>query len=263
MRTKSKDSYLELLFENRNKEYGAYELRCHYNERLLKAFGYALFFASLVFLIPYVLTLILTKPKLTGDILKGELIYTIQPPFVFDKPEQSITHTGVKTITENNYRIVKAISEPKKKEEVRPEISTNTNPVENNGLPSDNSKANISNSDNPPVDAIAPEIIMSVAAVDKAPSFPGGESALMNYLNKNIHFTRQAIENNIAGKIHVSFVINEMGEIINVKLMNLLEASLDREVLVAINNMPKWSPGIYHGQAVKTAFNLPVSFNLK
>jgi protein TonB len=85
----------------------------------------------------------------------------------------------------------------------------------------------------------------------------------MKFLQKNLHFPAIARENGISGRIFVSFIVNEKGEITDVLIKHSAEQSLDTEVVRVVNIMPKWSPGIYHGTAVKTAFVLPVTFALK
>jgi protein TonB len=258
---KIKDSYLELLFENRNKAYGAYELRTHYNDRLLKAFGMALLIASLFFLIPYGLTLIFTHPKIVAKPDEVTLVQ-LYDDFVFDvKPK--ITPPASHVIAENSMRVVRNNEVTETKDEPKKDNTDGTaTAITETGATTDNSGGGETSDGDPlPVPAIAEP--MNLASVDVAPSFPGGESAMMKFLGKNLHYSAFARENGIAGKIYVAFIVNEKGDITDVQLKRNLEQSLDAEVMRVVHIMPKWTPGMYHGQAVKTTFMLPVTFALK
>jgi periplasmic protein TonB len=256
---KSTKSYLDLLFENRNKAYGAYELRMHYNDRFLRSFGYALLIASLFFLVPYVLTLILTHPKPAGDIFKSTVV-EIQPEIIFETRAQHISPPEVRTVAENNFRVVTNIVPIERIENIRQEnVESTTAAIESStGIGAVNEGSIVS----PPSDVLPIETVMNAAVVDVVPAFPGGEKALMKFLENNIHYTSKARENNIKGKVFAYFVVNEKGEIINIEIKRSLEQSLDQEVIRVLKKMPDWSPGIYNGNPVKTALILPVLFNL-
>jgi protein TonB len=257
---KTSDSYLQLLFENRNKAYGAYELRTNYDKRLLKAFGLALSFAALVFLIPFVLTLIFTHPKKIGDII-ASIPIDLQKTFVIEKPE-SYTALPVKShvIAENNYHVVRNVPVEMKPEEIKKD-NTDANRSNSNGPSTTTNPNPVTTVADPPL-IVSESAPMNLASVDTVPRFPGGEKAMMKFLEKNLHFTAFARENGIAGKIFAAFIVNEKGQVVNIEIRRSVEATLDDEVVRVLKLMPSWSPGIYHGNPVKTAMSLPVSFNI-
>jgi len=97
------------------------------------------------------------------------------------------------------------------------------------------------------------------------PQFPGGQNGLDNYVNNNIDYPQQAIDDNTSGTIRVSFVIDENGKVKNAHLIGnqKLGNGLDEEALKVINRMPSWKPGKVNGKNVKIRLELPISFQVE
>jgi protein TonB len=98
-----------------------------------------------------------------------------------------------------------------------------------------------------------------------SPVFPGGQDALSNYINNNISYPQTAIDNNVNGTIHVSFVVDEKGKVVNPQVIDAknLNDGLNEETIKMFNNMPLWEPGMVKGKKVKTRMELPISFQLE
>lgn len=101
------------------------------------------------------------------------------------------------------------------------------------------------------------------AVVEEMPSFPGGEAALMSYINKNIKYPSIATENGIQGRVICTFVINRDGKVTNAEVIRSVDPSLDKEALRVINNMPAWKPGKQRGKPVRVKYTLPIVFRLQ
>lgn len=99
--------------------------------------------------------------------------------------------------------------------------------------------------------------------VEHMPEFPGGEAALLGYINKNVKYPVICQENGIEGRVNVSFVINEKGEVINVKAYQGTDPNLEREAVRVVKTLPKWKPGKQRGRPVKVSFTVPVRFKLQ
>ncbi len=99
--------------------------------------------------------------------------------------------------------------------------------------------------------------------VEQMPSFPGGNSALMEYLSKNVKYPVVAQENGVQGRVVVSFVVERDGSITDVKVVKSVDPSLDKEAARVVSSMPKWIPGKQNGSAVRVKYNVPVSFRLQ
>ena len=98
--------------------------------------------------------------------------------------------------------------------------------------------------------------------VEQMPSFPGGNAALMKYLNENIKYPVVAQENGVSGRVVVSFVVERDGSITDVNVERSVDPSLDRESVRVVKAMPRWIPGKQNGSAVRVKFRVPVTFRL-
>ena len=97
--------------------------------------------------------------------------------------------------------------------------------------------------------------------VEKMPSFPGGSEALKEYLKKNTRYPNP--DACIQGRVVVVFVVDEKGNLSDVKVARSVESSLDAEAVRVVKSMPRWNPGIEKGKAVKVRYTLPVTFRLQ
>jgi protein TonB len=99
---------------------------------------------------------------------------------------------------------------------------------------------------------------------DKEPEFPGGETALSAYINNNLTYPQSAIDNGTSGTVHVTFVVDEHGKVINPQAMDgkTLGDDIVNQTLKVFSNMPMWTPGLVHGKKVKTRLEVPVTFQL-
>ncbi len=98
---------------------------------------------------------------------------------------------------------------------------------------------------------------------EEMPGFPGGDLALRKYLANAVKYPVIAQENDIHGKVYVSFVIDETGNITNVHLLRGVDTSLDNEALRVVQTMPNWKPGKQGGKPVKVRYSLPIQFELQ
>lgn len=99
--------------------------------------------------------------------------------------------------------------------------------------------------------------------VENDPEYPGGMEALYKYLASNIKYPALAKENNITGKVYVTFVVEKDGSIANPRILRDIGGGCGQEAIRVVKSMPKWKPGKQRGEAVRVQFNLPVSFNLQ
>ncbi len=101
-----------------------------------------------------------------------------------------------------------------------------------------------------------------VSFAEKAPLFPGGQKAMMEYLMKNIKYPAICQEMGIQGRVVVGFVVNKDGSIQDVTVLSSVNEKLDAEAIRVVSSMPAWTPGEMQGQKVRTKFQLPVTFRL-
>ena len=98
--------------------------------------------------------------------------------------------------------------------------------------------------------------------VEDAPEFPGGTQALLDFLKKNVKYPAICRDNNIQGRVIVSFVVDKDGSIVEQQVEKGVHPKLDEEALRIISIMPKWKPGYNRGKPVRVKYSVPVTFRL-
>ncbi|WP_302460257.1 energy transducer TonB [Parabacteroides johnsonii] len=98
--------------------------------------------------------------------------------------------------------------------------------------------------------------------VDNMPEFPGGMKALLNFIDNNVQYPAEARKKGIQGRVHVQFIVDEDGYIIEPNIVRSVEPALDKEALRIIKILPQWKPGTLQGKAVKVKYTIPVAFKL-
>jgi periplasmic protein TonB len=99
--------------------------------------------------------------------------------------------------------------------------------------------------------------------VERMPEYPGGEDALILYLQKNVKYPKKAIKKEIEGTVNVEFIVNENGSISKAKVVKRIGSGCDEEALRVIKAMPKWIPGTQGGKNVRVYYTVPIVFRLE
>lgn len=94
------------------------------------------------------------------------------------------------------------------------------------------------------------------------PEFPGGMEAWAKFLSKNLNYPNQAEENNITGKVLISFVVEKDGKITHVKVLRGIGYGCDEEAVRVISKSPRWNPGFQNNRPVRVSYQIPISYNL-
>lgn len=270
-----KSDFLDILFDGRNKDYGAYDLRRQYNKRVRNAIlGTASLFV--IFFATYMISQWVRASE--GDNLKKPVIQEIKmedvklpddpktppppppppapPPPV--KPSVQFTPPVIKKDAE-----VPPDEEPPKHEDIKDKaISTKTVEGDPNGI--DPGLLEDSKGTGVVTAPAAPAKEEIFTFVEQPPTFPGGEEALAKYLSKNIRYPRVAQENGISGTVFVQFVVDSEGNIKDVKTVGAAKGGgLEEEAVRVVKTMPKWKAGKQNGRQVSVQFNLPIRFTLQ
>ena len=273
------NGWCDLIFEGRNKEYGAYKLRQGTPRRN---------FISIITIAVLAAILILgfwAKTRYDEYQLshaKNESVIEIS---VLDHPKKKEAKVERKVEVEEKKEVVKEVKSSikftapviKKVNLVKPEeeMKTQAEIMNNNtAIGALDVKGNSDNgevlkvtqrvADEPVKPEPAPEVENKVFdVVEVMPSFPGGQSALMQYLNSNIKYPVVAQENGVQGRVVVSFVVEKDGSITDVRVVRSVDPSLDREATRVVKSMPHWIPGKQNGSAVRVKYNVPVTFKLQ
>lgn len=278
--------WCDLVFEGKNKEFGAYEMRMDTGRRHNKAMMWVAIgvfvmlaaFVSYVFLInPYLEQLEKERlARLAQEEVQIEMEMTEEPE---DEPEQKLEQPKPEVLPEevlNTVKVtelrivedekVKAEDEIKTQDELK-ETTTAFGQKDNDKGTEDR---NVTRTLKDEVvvekkvevkDEKKPEEIFK--SVEQPPAFPGGDAALMKYLSSHIQYPTLAQENNIQGKVVVQFVVEKDGHVGDVKVVRSVDKDLDREAVRVCKSLPKFTPGRQNGQAVRVWYTLPVNFKLQ
>ncbi|MDE5759741.1 MAG: TonB family protein [Bacteroides sp.] len=99
--------------------------------------------------------------------------------------------------------------------------------------------------------------------VEKMPEYPGGMSAMMAFINKNIKYPAEAQKTKAQGRVVIQFIVDTEGNIIEPKVIQSVDPLLDAEAIRLTAIMPKWKPGMQRGQAVNVKYTVPIVFRLQ
>jgi TonB family protein len=98
--------------------------------------------------------------------------------------------------------------------------------------------------------------------IEKMPTFPGGEEALMDFIGTNIRYPKYAQDHGISGRVFIKFVVMPDGSVSNVEVLKGIGGGCDEEAVRVVKMMPKWIPGEKDGKKVMVMYTLPISFRL-
>jgi protein TonB len=260
------DAWVDLLFKERNQEYGAYELRKDSSRRHKWGIIAALVFFVFIIWAPILYKQIIEKTKdrnvQVNTLSNIEIEKKIEKPkdIIIEKPlpplKSSIKFTPPVIKPDEEVQDDEVIKTQEELTKADLTISTadikGTDEVNGQDIGDLNNKMVGEDSISAPY-----------AVVEQMPEFPGGEPALRKYLFATVKYPRIATENGIQGKVYVSFVVDRNGSISNVKVTRGVDASLDQEAVRVVKMMPKWIPGKQNGEAVRVSFTVPINFVLE
>ena len=269
------NEWTDLVFEGRNQSYGAYKLRKTTGKRNL----WALIIVALAAVLLYLglqlqrmaeankkventqaveLAKLNTEKKKEAKVEKKEIIRQ-EPEKVVEQVKSSVKFTAP---------VIKKDEEVKEEDMIKlDEVEKSNKAVGafnvqgNDEVGGEVLKAKEEIKAPEPPKHVEEEKVFDV--VEQMPSFPGGNSALMKFLNENIHYPVVAQENGVQGRVVISFVVERDGHITDVQVARSVDPSLDKEAQRVVKSMPKWIPGKQNGSAVRVKYNVPVSFRLQ
>jgi periplasmic protein TonB len=250
----------DLLFLNRNRDYGAYQLRKRYNSVVVTGIVVSTLLVSLAVILPYILS-----PK--GDkIITGSIGYVqsdmdnLQPP----PDEIYIPPPPPPPGAEKLQEIVKYVppvvvdSVPPLEKKIASNDEIIAQPTTENFDSGSTGDGNNILSDQ---DGVATDNAFFI--VEVMPTFKGGDiNKFREWVMKRTNYPQAAVENKIQGKVYISFVVETDGTVSNVTIVKGVHPLIDAEAIRTIQSSPKWTPGLQRGQAVRVRYIIPLSFSL-
>jgi periplasmic protein TonB len=256
-------SFDEMVFENRNKEYGAYVMRTKSMRYLgtatlvsLLLFGVAVVSPQIYAAINNILEKDVKELPLDKNIVvqmedvkpaKDEQVIVEEPPPMLEKAIKFVAPEVAKDVNEKDEL---ATQEELKESQAGKETVTTGLDF---GSLVDTNAAKM-------VDVKVEEKPFLV--VEENAEFPGGYKALNEFLNKNIVYPQKCQENEIEGKVYLKFVVTSDGTVKNVEVLRPVDPDLDREAVRVVKLLPKFKPARQSGKEVPVYYTLPVQFIL-
>lgn len=275
----------DLVFADKNKEFGAYQLRKDSDKRHNMAFIYTLIGLVVVFfmVIGYskwsdyrdqqrAIQLQEERERMAQAALLEQQEEAPEEEEVeqekFEQPEIEVPEEVLATVQVTQIAIVDA-------DKVKNEVMSMEAQMEDNTARGVVNQEGSDDADKfkavaeavvvkePEPEVVKPKEEQIFVAVEQPAEFPGGQAALMKWLSNNIRYPEAAQQNDIQGRVVVKFVVEKDGSIGHAEILRGVDKDLDREALRVVKKMPKWQPGKNNGQAVRSYFNLPVTFKLQ
>lgn len=239
----------DIVFEKRNKEYGAYELKKKYVKYLAIAFSVTVFIALFFtgYSLAYKFYRIKPMPMPRG-VLYEPTYLSEEDIRVPELPEQKPLQEPMPD--ENPIIEAPVVTDSLKnlaqKEE---EMPREEEPSEENMQDSSSGGATLGTANG---DITVP--------IQRMPQFPGGEKALYSFIQRNIRQDLISRANRIRGVVVVSFVVQRDGRVGNIKVVRSLSPEIDQECIRVVSAMPQWKPAISGGRPIEIVHNLPFTF---
>jgi protein TonB len=244
----------EIIFANRNKSYGAYDLRRRYK----LAASLSILGGVTLCSIPLILTFIFSPEPVKAKADAG-IFVVVQTDNLIDpaKIAQPVH--------------LKLASAPPQFRYVEPKVVDDTMDLTNlliNDIAQD-SVINNTVSDN--IDSIiySPPVTEEIEEtepftfVEEPPMFPGGNSALLKFIAENTVYPAEALENSIQGKVFIKFAVSADGSVKRLEITRSVHPLLDEEAKRVVSTLPKWKPGKQNGKPVPVWYSVPVTFEIR
>ena len=259
--------WIDVVFSGRNKAYGAYDLRKENPRNTNKA----LLIGVAVFVLAISFKTILNKlegfiPKADEKVKVTEVVLPPPPVDATKKPPPPPPEPPKPKVDQVRFPppVVKPDNEVREKDPptIKELAVADPGQKDQKGDPNADIKIDepVGNADIKQVVEADPNQIFT--AVEKQPQFPGGEAGFNKYLSKNLRYPAIARENNVQGRVVLTFVVERDGSLTDIKVLRPLGSGTDEEAIRALKSSPKWSPGIQNGRPVRVQYSIPINFAL-
>jgi periplasmic protein TonB len=265
----------DLVFANRNKAYGAFDLRKMYGKRMTRGTLVGLSAFLLLIMTPVIYAKYQEwVTKQDDELMMREITLAEPPPIDPNKPEPppppKVDPPPIRDqikfippVVKKDEEVVEEVPPPTQEDMKDKDPSDEDRKGDENGVPDQTFDAPPPPPPPPPPDEPVSEETFNTASVQQKPMFPDGDAALFKYLSENIKYPAVARDNGISGKVIVSFVVSKSGNIEDVQVVRGIGGGCDQEAERVVRGMPNWTPGKNNGKPVKVKYTLPVTFKLE
>jgi len=251
-------SFNDIVFEDRNKEYGAYIIRKKYNRTLIVAILIGIIILSTAVITPYLNAKALeNRTKRAERQVEIKMENLDQPTETVAPPPPPPPPPPTDVVQQQKY--------------IPPEVVDSIKPEEMvQIMTADQAVVEVQNEEVVEVVAEVKEEVQEEEAeptpfvvVEEMPSFPGGDAELLKYIGENTNYPEVAKENNIQGRVIVRFCVTAKGGVSQVSILKGVDPELDAEAIRVVNSLPLFRPGKQGGKPVPVWYMVPITFTLK
>lgn len=275
----SSKEWRDLIFEGKNKEYGAYEMRAKSDARHNRAMLVIIIVIAAVALLAMLVNTVIEKATARPEDQTEQAMVEMateeaQEEEPQEEEQQRVEEQKPEVLPEEVLNTMKATelkitADAEVKEEIKSqdEMKESTTAVGASDFDKGTDDLNVVRDHKDEVvveekkEPVDDNKVFDV--VEQNPVFPGGEAALLKYVAEHIRYPAMAQENNIQGRVVVQFVVTKTGSIGQVKVVRSKDPDLDREAVRVVKSLPKFTPGKMNGHAVNVWYTLPINFKLQ
>ena len=247
----------DIVFEVRNKEYGAYKLRKKYNRTVLIGTLIGVVVIATAIITPYLNAKAAENRDKRAERQVEIKLENLDSPTEQVAPPPPPPPPPTDVVQQQKY--------------VPPEVVDSIKPEdEQKFITADEAQTEVINSEVVEVVEQVKEEVQETEAepepfvvVEEMPMFPGGEPALMKYIGEHTQYPEIAKENNIQGKVIVRFCVTPKGGVSQVSVLKGVDPELDKEAMRVVTTLPTFKPGKQGGKPVPVWYMVPISFTLK
>jgi len=253
---KKAPAFDDIVFESRNKEYGAYKLRTKYNRTVMWALLVGIVIIATAVITPYINAKALENTKKRAEREVQIKMENLDQPNEAAPPPPPPPPPPADVVQQQKY------VPPVVVDSIKPEDVTQL-------MTSDDAKVEVKDQEvvevvevKEEVQEAEPEEIPFVV-VEEMPLFPGGDVELLKYIMEHTTYPDIAKENNIQGRVIVRFCVTAKGGVSQVSILKGVDPELDAEAIRVVNTLPAFKPGKQGGKPVPVWYMVPITFTLK
>ena len=262
-----REEWLDVIFNQKNKSYGAYELRRQNSTNTTKSLLYAGTVFILLFLTPKIISLI--NGALPVEEITNQVEVTLTPPPLVNPDTPPPARVEPPRSKQDQVKFPPPIVRPDNlvADEEPPQIEDLkiADPGQKTIAGDPGADIVIAGpiTDGPKQAALVEDTqVYEMINIEAQPGFPGGMDKFYAYLRKAVKYPPMAAESNIQGKVFLSFVVEKNGDLTDIKVDRKLGGGTDEEAVRVLKASPRWTPGVQNGRTVRVKYNIPISFTL-
>ena len=259
-----KSQWLDLVFEGRNKKYGAYELRKENPKTSLKALFIGAFIFALALASPLIIDMIPSSDEAKNSLNEKVVLVNMEKPKENLPPPPKPPEPPKPKIDEVKFVKPKVVEAKKVVEEIKTIEELKDKNIASKDQKGDKDAEIVIDqpTGNAEKDAeIVDNNVYSSAGIEVQPEFPGGVAGFAKYVQKN--YRTPEVEQDLKGRVFVEFVVEKDGSLTDIKVIRDLGFGTGAEAIRMLKNAPKWKPGVQNGKTIRVRYSLPIMLDIR